>query len=126
MKTLEIQIKSRVQADAEFIQAFKGAPSRKKGAAKSGIFFTSLEAVRTLLTDKRLELLHLIRQHSPRSINQLASIAGRDFKNVHTDIKLLEDYGLIQLSRRSKSKANKTASQTISVPYQAINIHAVV
>jgi predicted transcriptional regulator len=124
MKTLEIKIKSREQADAEFRQAFKGAPSRKNCAAKSGVFFTSLEAVRTLLTDKRLELLHLIRQHSPRSINHLASIAGRDFKNVHTDIKLLEDYGLIQLSRRGK--ANKTASQTISLPYQAINIHAMV
>lgn len=126
MKTLEIQIKSREQADAEFIQAFKGAPSRKKGAAKHGIFFTSLEAVRALLTDKRLELLHLIRLHSPRSISQLATIAGRDFKNVHTDIKLLEDYGLIQLSKQGKGKTRKTAGQTISVPYQAINIHAMV
>ena len=124
MKTLEIQIKSREQADAEFIDAFKGGVSKKKGAAKTGIYFTSLEAVRTLLTDKRLELLHLIKRHAPRSISQLASIAGRDFKNVHTDVKLLQDYGLIQLSKGSK--ASRTASLTISVPYQAINIHAVV
>lgn len=124
MKTLEIQIKSREQADTEFAEAFKGGPAKKKGPTKPGIYFTSLEAVRTLLTDKRLELLHLIRQHSPSSISQLASIAGRDFKNVHTDIKLLEDYGLIQLSKRRKT--SKTAGQTISVPYQAINIHAVV
>ena len=124
MKTLEIQIKSREQADAEFIEAFKSAYSRKKGAAKLGIYFTSLKAVRTLLTDKRLELLHLIRRHSPRSINQLANIAGRDFKNVYTDIKLLKDYGLIQLSKQGKT--SKTVGQTISVPYQAINIHAVV
>ena len=124
MKTLEIRIKSREQADAEFIEAFKGAPSRKKRPVKTGIYFTSLEAVRTLLTDKRLELLHLVRQHSPRSINQLASIAGRDFKNVYTDIMLLKDYGLIQLSKRGKT--SKTVGQSISVPYQAINIHAVV
>lgn len=124
MKTLEIQIKSREQADAEFIEAFKGASSRKKSPVKTGIYFTSLEAVRTLLTDKRLELLHLVRQHSPRSINQLASIAGRDFKNVYTDIMLLKDYGLIQLSKRGKT--SKTVGQSISVPYQAINIHAVV
>ena len=118
MKTLEIQIKPRAQADAEFIDAFR-APSRKKTMAKPEIYFTSLEAVRTLLTDKRLELLHLIRLHSPRSINQLASIAGRDFKNVHTDVMLLKDYGLIQLSRRSKS-----IGRALSVPYQAININA--
>ena len=123
MKTLEIQIKSREQADDEFTASFKSEKTRK-GAAKAGIFFTSLEAVRTLLTDKRMELLHLIREHSPRSINQLASIADRDFKNVHTDIMLLKQYGLVQLARQGKSSA--TSSSALSVPYQAINIHAVV
>jgi hypothetical protein len=37
---------------------------------------------------------------------------------------LLKDYGLVQLSKRGKT--TKTAGRTISVPYQAINIHAVV
>jgi predicted transcriptional regulator len=126
MKTLEIKIKSREQADAEFIEAFKAVQAGKKlpTVRKTEVYFTDLEAVRALLTDKRFELLHLIRKHSPRSINQLASIAGRDFKNVHTDIMLLKKYGLVQLSRRGK--ASKTVARTISVPYQAINIHAVV
>lgn len=124
MKTLEIQIKSREQADAEFVAAFKTGSARKKTSGKPGIYFTSLEAVRTLLTDKRLELLHLVRQHSPRSINQLANIAGRDFKNVYTDVMLLKDYGLIQIGKQRK--ASKTVRPPISVPYQAINIHAFV
>jgi predicted transcriptional regulator len=126
MKTLEIKIKSREQAEAEFIEVFKAVQAGKKlpTAKKTEVYFTDLEAVRALLTDKRLELLHLIRKHSPRSINQLATIAGRDFKNVHTDIMLLKDYGLVQLSKRGKT--TKTAGRAISVPYQAINIHAVV
>ena len=126
MKTLEIKIKSREQAHAEFIEVFKAVQAGKKFPAvkKAEVYFTDLEAVRALLTDKRLELLHLIRKHSPRSINQLATIAGRDFKNVHTDVMLLKDYGLVQLSKRRKTA--KTAGRTISVPYQAINIHAVV
>lgn len=124
MKTLEIQIKSREQADSEFTAAFRASASRKKTVGKPGIYFTSLEAVRALLTDKRFELLHLIREHSPKSINELAGIAKRNFKNVYTDVMLLRDYGLIQLSKRRKS--SKTVSQAISVPYQAINIHAVV
>lgn len=123
MKTLKIQIKSREQADADFASAFKSGKPRK-GAARSSVFFTSLEAVRTLLTDKRMELLHLIREHSPRSINQLASIADRDFKNVHTDIMLLKSYGLVQLGRRTKARS--ASEQGLSVPYKAINIHAVV
>ncbi|MBI3563570.1 MAG: hypothetical protein HY079_00065 [Elusimicrobia bacterium] len=123
MKTLEIQIKSREQADAEFAAAYKSGKARK-GAAKAGVFFTSLEAVRALLTDKRMELLRLIREHSPRSINRLASIAGRDFKNVHTDIMLLKRYGLVQLGKHGKTSG--ASSPALSVPYQAINIHAVV
>ena len=124
MKTLEIKIKSREQAEAEFIEAFKGAHTRKAAPAKEEIYFTSLEAVRALLTDKRLELLHLIREHSPKSINQLAKIARRDFKNVHADVMLLKGYGLIQMTRQKKT--HQHLGQAISVPYQAINIHAVV
>ena len=124
MKTLEIQIKSREQADEELIGAFKRGPLAKRVSNKPEIFFTSLEAVRTLLTDKRLELLHLIRQHSPKSISQLATIARRDFKNVHTDVMLLKEYGLIQLNKRGKE--SRTVRRAISVPYHAINIHAYV
>ena len=125
MKTLQIKIKSREQANAGFIEAIKSVQSGKRlPTVKTEVYFTSLQAVRALLTDKRLELLHLIRKHSPRSINQLASIAGRDFKNVHTDVMLLKDYGLVQLSKPGKT--TKTVGRMISVPYQAINIHAVV
>lgn len=124
MKTLEIRIKSRAQADAEFAEAFKGSQSGKKLAAKRGVYFTSLEAVRALLTDRRLALLHLVRQHSPKSINQLAKISGRNFKNVYEDVMLLKDYGLIQMGLRKQ--ATRAVGQSISVPYQAINIHAVV
>ena len=126
MKTLEIKIKSREQAYAELIEVVKNVQAGKKVPPVRGteVYFTSLEAVRALLTDKRLELLHLIRKHSPRSINQLATIAGRDFKNVHTDIMLLKKYGLIKLNKSGKT--TKTSGRTISVPYQAINIHAVV
>ena len=77
-----------------------------------------------MLTDRRLALLHLAREHAPKSINQLAKIAGRDFKNVYADVMLLKDYGLVQMGRRKK--ASRTVGQSISVPYRAINIHAVV
>lgn len=125
MKTLEIQIKSREQADADFTNVFKAAQPGVKVVPAKGVFFTSLEAVRALLTDRRLALLHQVREHSPKSISHLAKIAGRDFKNVHADVMLLKHYGLIQLGERRKT-TKKTAGHSISVPYQAINIHAVV
>jgi len=122
MKTLEIQIKSREQADKEFASVFNKAQSGKKVPLQKGVYFTSLEAVRNLLTEKRLELLHLIRQHSPKSISEIAKISGRNFKNVHTDLKILQGYGLVEISVTKKVK--KPLSQRIFIPYQAVNIHA--
>lgn len=122
MKTLEIQIKSREQADKEFASVFNKARSGKKVPLQKGVYFTSLEAVRNLLTEKRLELLHLIRQHSPKSISELAKISGRNFKNVHTDLKILQGYGLVEINVTKKVK--EPLSQRIFIPYQAVNIHA--
>ncbi|MDO8805705.1 MAG: ArsR family transcriptional regulator [Elusimicrobiota bacterium] len=122
MKTLEIQIKSREQADKEFASVFNKARSGKKVPPQKGVYFTSLEAVRNLLTEKRLELLHLIRQHSPKSISEIAKISGRNFKNVHTDLKILQGYGLVEIT--VTKKVNKPLSQRIFIPYQAVNIHA--
>lgn len=121
METLNIRIKSRAQADADFIHAFNAAKSGRKIEPEKGIYFTSLDAVRALLTEKRLALLHLIREQHPKSINELARIARRDFKNIYADVMLLKQYGLVRVGASAK-----TARRTISVPYQAINIHAVV
>lgn len=122
MKTLEIRIKSREQADKEFAGAFNKARAGKKVTAQKGVYFTSLEAVRNLLTEKRLELLHLIRQHSPKSISEVARLSGRNFKNVHTDLKILQGYGLVELCKTKKVKSH--SGQRITAPYQAVNIHA--
>ncbi|MDP2864901.1 MAG: hypothetical protein Q8O90_01500 [Elusimicrobiota bacterium] len=122
MKTLEIQIKSREQADKEFASVFNKARSGKKVSLQKGVYFTSLEAVRNLLTEKRLELLHLIRLHSPKSISEIAKISGRNFKNVHTDLKILQGYGLVEINVTKTVK--KPLSQRIFIPYQAVNIHA--
>jgi predicted transcriptional regulator len=122
METLNIEIKTRDQANAEFVSAFEAAQSGKKSAApKGGVYFTSLEAVRSLLSDKRMALLHLIRECRPKSIYELAKISGRDFKNVHSDVTLLKRYGLI---RMLKGKKAQIPQRQIFVPYQAINIHA--
>lgn len=69
------------------------------------LFFTSPEALRQFLTPKRLELIRLIRKRRPGSINQLAALAGRDFKRVYEDIQSLAQAGLVDLA---KDKGRKT------------------
>ncbi|MBI5243098.1 MAG: hypothetical protein HY922_05345 [Elusimicrobia bacterium] len=121
METLNIEILPRARADAEFIRAFKAARAGKKTTPKEGVYFISLEAVRALLSAKRMALLHSIREHQPKSINALTKIAGRDFKNVYADVMLLKRYGLVQMS----ATAGKLGRE-ISVPYRAIHIHSLV
>jgi predicted transcriptional regulator len=70
-----------------------------------------------------MELLHLIRERRPKSIYQLAKISGRDFKNVHADVALLKQYGLVRIAAGKKHKATR---RQLTVPYQAINIRAAV
>ena len=59
------------------------------------------------LTPKRLELLRLIRRNDPQSVRQLAALAGRDIKNVSTDLKVLENLGLVEAEERESPRQRK-------------------
>ena len=67
--------------------------------------FPSFATLGKVITGARLELLAAIREYKPQSIQQLAKIAKRDFKNVYQDVKLLAQYGLIELKENGARKA---------------------
>ena len=81
----------------------KGNPPKRK---KPATYFVSLEAMRHVLTPKRLELLHMIREEQPGSIYELAQIAKRDLKNVQEDIALLAKIGLVNLKKTQLAREN--------------------
>lgn len=60
------------------------------------------EAELSKLTPKRLELLDHMSKHRTDSINELASMIGRDVKNVYLDLKALENLGFIDLIREGR------------------------
>jgi predicted transcriptional regulator len=66
--------------------------------------FVSLSAALKVLTPRRLDLMRLIRERHPHSLYELAHIAGRDMKNVHDDVALLERLGFVQLTRQRTSR----------------------
>ncbi len=76
------------------------------------LFFTSPEAPRRFLTPKRLEVIRLIRERRPDSINQLAAFARRDFKRVYEDVMSLVQAGLIDLSNdKGRKRAPRVADE---------------
>ena len=68
--------------------------------------FTSYEAMRKILTPRRLELLHVIKEKSPGSVYELARLLGRDLKNVNDDLAILTNIGLVELRGTTKGRKN--------------------
>jgi predicted transcriptional regulator len=68
-----------------------------RAAQEPGLYFENVEELRRVLTEKRLELLLAIARERPGSVHELAGLLGRDYKNVSTDITLLERLGLVRL-----------------------------
>jgi len=85
---------------------------------KAGLYFENIEELRRILTEKRLELLFAISRHRPESVRQPAGLVERDYKNVNTDIKLLQRRALVTL----ETKAGKGRTQMPKVPYGEIQV----
>lgn len=63
------------------------------------IYFNSLSDFRKVFTTERMRLLSVVRKSRPNSLYALAKLLNKDFKNVQTDAKLLESFGLLSLER---------------------------
>jgi predicted transcriptional regulator len=79
----------------------------KKYAGMLIVSFPDFETLGRVITGARLELIQAIRVHKPKSIQELAKRVGRDFKNVYTDVKLLSEYGLIDLKESGPRRSSK-------------------
>jgi predicted transcriptional regulator len=77
------------------------------------INFTSYEAMRKILTPRRLELLHTIKEKSPHSVYELARLLGRDLKNVNDDLAILTNIGLVELRGTPKGRKNVVPRVTV-------------
>lgn len=99
MKVKRIQIKSLEDSLKDFATAYHRVSQRKAVSKKGGVFFASIDAVRKVLTENRLQLLKVIKQAKPASLYELAKLTHRDLKNVSQDIAFLEDLGLIDLEK---------------------------
>jgi len=78
---------------------------KKIYAGTTILSFPDFETLGRVITGQRLELLMAIRKFKPKSIQDLARKVERDFKNVYTDVKLLAQFGLIELKGAGPRKS---------------------
>lgn len=122
IRRLRVGVRPLEEGLQEFGGTLKALQTGKTLSKRRGVYFVSVEAMRRVLTPSRLTLLHLIRTRHPRSIAALAKLLRRDFKNVHTDLTLLADLGLVHL----EPGAHMRDSITPTVPYERIQFEIAV
>ncbi|MBI3076697.1 MAG: hypothetical protein HYY85_06880 [Deltaproteobacteria bacterium] len=112
VRRFRVRIKPVEEALGEFKEAYLAATQGRPYSYRGGVYFTSLEAVRNVLTARRMLLLHTVREKCPRSIYALARLLGRNIKNVHADVQLLEELGLLTLVEGPKGRGAKQPKAT--------------
>jgi predicted transcriptional regulator len=84
-----------------------------------GVYFENLDSFRKVLTEKRMALLHTVKQHKPDTIHELARLLGRDVKNVSDDLKYLAKLGLVSLDKGVEGSGRRVAPR---VKYEKIRL----
>ncbi|TVL99820.1 MAG: hypothetical protein CV087_16365 [Candidatus Brocadia sp. WS118] len=108
VKRVKIGIKSLEDVLEDTKEAMKKLERGEKVKPEKGLYFESIEGFRKALTPKRLELLHVIREKQPESIQELARLSKMDIKSVATDIDILEGLGLIGMKRKKEGRKEST------------------
>ena len=102
MKHAKIVIKALDDLKSEWKMALKG--KKRSIQKKEDLIFISLETIAKVFSKTRMEILRAVIHQKPKSIYELAQLVERDFKNVHADIKLLADIGLVELKKSGDSR----------------------
>ncbi len=99
IKNIKIGIKSLEDNLNEFAAVWKKLENKEKVDKHEALYFESIDALRSVLTNKRIEILRTIKKQKPGSIYELAKILNRDLKNVSEDVKLLAELGFVTLEK---------------------------
>lgn len=94
-RILHIEVSSLEESLNQFKGAWKRAVRGERVTSYRGVAFESMAQLLATITPRRWELIERLRRDGPLTVYALAKLLGRNYKNVHGDVKALEDRGLI-------------------------------
>jgi predicted transcriptional regulator len=103
-KQITIGVGEAATTAKEFMDAWKLAERGETVQEKHRLHFENLEVLLKILTPGRWALLKKLHANGPMSIRALAKDLGRDYKNVHTDVRRLENISLIERTKNNRIK----------------------
>jgi predicted transcriptional regulator len=95
MNTLKVGIASRETYKRRTMAIARGEYVPRKDEPK--VWFESLQSLSQVLSDQNRDLLRLIIQTHPKSLNELAERSGRATSNLSRTLRTMERYGLVEL-----------------------------
>ncbi|MFO1433230.1 MAG: HTH domain-containing protein [Candidatus Competibacteraceae bacterium] len=95
-RTLHIEVSTLEESLDQFGDYLQRTIQGETTAPYSGIGFESIKSLFSTLSPKRLELIEQLKRHGPMTVYALAKRLGRDYKNVYTDVKALEQWSVIE------------------------------
>ncbi len=98
MTTLKIGIASAADYKARTMAIARG--ELKPTAQSPKVWFTSIESVAKVLSDRNRELLSVIAAEKPESLQELVDRTGRAKSNLSRTLKTMERYGLVRMEKR--------------------------
>jgi len=107
MTTLKVGIASYEEFKKYTMAIARGEYKRTPSDPK--VWFSSIESFAKVLSERNRELLRVIAESKPRSLNELAERTGRAKSNLSRTLKTMERYGLV---RFEKGKGRKLVPRT--------------
>lgn len=95
MKTLKVGIASYSEMKAMTLAIARG--QRRLSPHEPRIWFPSTESFARVLSAGNRDLLRLIAEKAPESLEELAQISGRRKSNLSRTLKTMANYGLVSL-----------------------------
>lgn len=102
MTTLKVGIASYDEMKARTMRIAHGEHRVTPGEPR--VWFTSTESFAKVLSARNRELLRIIAEKAPGSLDALARITGRAKSNLSRTLRTMERYGLVRLERGERGR----------------------
>ena len=102
MTTLKVGIASYEEMKALTLAIARG--QRKLAPQEPRVWFPSTESFAKVLSAGNRDLLRIIAEKAPGSLDELAQLTGRKKSNLSRTLKTMANYGLVRLERGERGR----------------------
>jgi len=106
MRTLKVGIASYEEMKARTMAVARG--ERRIAPGEPKVWFTSTESFAKVLSAGNRDLLRVIVERAPKSLDELARITGKAKSNLSRTLRTMEGYGLVHLERGARGRVTPT------------------